>query len=693
MSRLNESVAPDPSSPHRAAVSGGSLARTTLLIVAAACLLHYPFRAAKMYQEGRGMDFVRGVYFHAHVYASGADPFDPAVRGDWSRRLVLEPEYLPSYPPPFYLAIAPLARWLPVQAACGAWLLLEHLFLAAALLLWWRARPPGFGRVEMAAVLVLVACFDALTYDVRAGQSHMLMLFLLSAVACAWGAERPWTAGALLGLALLVKVQVAVVVGLLVLRGGLRVLAGVVCVVGVIAAASLALVPASAWMGYLGWLAEVLAGRATPDGAHLVLTGVQTNVGLSGWLHRLWVPSDFSSPVLPWAAAAPWVRASASLAVLAVACVVLRKPPLDREARLADVGLAVVATLLASPKVVFYDFVWLLLPVYVLCRDAASVRPALPRWVLPAGYLLCFQNSAWWRVGLGQWLGRPAWLSLLPPPEVIGGLLLFFALAAARRRPLSRSVVEAIGARYGRGECSPITGSYVARRRESLRASLPHGGRVLDLGCGGGAYLDGLGDGRRGLGVDLSLEALRAGHRHRGARQLICADAGRLPLADGSIDAVMAIGVLHHALAGIEAILSEVRRVLRPGGRLFIDEHNGYNPLCWLLTWVHPMDRDGARPIPPGRLGRLLRSQRFVVASRRYWGLRLDLPPLASLLAWLEPRVEAGVLRRACVRYSVEARVPSRRGGSGEGGAAEGRRPGRWARVGCQERPRPEDGC
>ncbi|MGH3154233.1 MAG: class I SAM-dependent methyltransferase, partial [Streptosporangiaceae bacterium] len=67
------------------------------------------------------------------------------------------------------------------------------------------------------------------------------------------------------------------------------------------------------------------------------------------------------------------------------------------------------------------------------------------------------------------------------------------------------------------------------------------------------------------IGIDLDEDAARAA----AATGIPClaADARRLPLADRSVDAVLARGVLHHIL-NLAAVLGEVRRVLQPGGFL-----------------------------------------------------------------------------------------------------------------------------
>ncbi|MEU1216410.1 class I SAM-dependent methyltransferase [Streptomyces sp. NPDC005791] len=99
------------------------------------------------------------------------------------------------------------------------------------------------------------------------------------------------------------------------------------------------------------------------------------------------------------------------------------------------------------------------------------------------------------------------------------------------------------------------------------------GGTVLDAGCGTGRALPALrtevGPEGAVLGADLTPAmldaALRAGRGTSGT--LLLADAARLPLRAGSLDAVFAAGLISH-LSHPEAGLSELARVVRPGGRL-----------------------------------------------------------------------------------------------------------------------------
>ena len=74
------------------------------------------------------------------------------------------------------------------------------------------------------------------------------------------------------------------------------------------------------------------------------------------------------------------------------------------------------------------------------------------------------------------------------------------------------------------------------------------------------------------------------------------ADVTRLPVADGSLDAVIAV-MVHTDLPAYEPVLAEARRVLRPGGRFV---HVGVHP-CFCGGFADRSDPD-AVVVRPGYL-------------------------------------------------------------------------------------------
>src|SRR3954449_497931 len=109
------------------------------------------------------------------------------------------------------------------------------------------------------------------------------------------------------------------------------------------------------------------------------------------------------------------------------------------------------------------------------------------------------------------------------------------------------------------------------RRRALLLAAAKPGERVLDLGCGAGRFVAALRDaGSDPVGVELAEAALdRARANAPGADLRPVEPDGSLPLEHASVDLVWCSEVLEH-VADTEHALLEVRRVLRPGGRVLI---------------------------------------------------------------------------------------------------------------------------
>jgi SAM-dependent methyltransferase len=109
------------------------------------------------------------------------------------------------------------------------------------------------------------------------------------------------------------------------------------------------------------------------------------------------------------------------------------------------------------------------------------------------------------------------------------------------------------------------------RRRGLLLAEAAAGERVVDLGCGAGRFVAALRDaGADPVGLELAEAALTRARRNvPGADLRLVAPDGTLPLGHGEADLVWCSEVLEH-VADTIGLLTEVRRVLRPGGRLLL---------------------------------------------------------------------------------------------------------------------------
>jgi SAM-dependent methyltransferase len=96
---------------------------------------------------------------------------------------------------------------------------------------------------------------------------------------------------------------------------------------------------------------------------------------------------------------------------------------------------------------------------------------------------------------------------------------------------------------------------------------------ILDIGCGAGQTIVALGCGARSTGVDIDVDALR--HAASGAMgeslRVAAAQGEHLPFRDGAFDFVFSRVALPYM--NIPAALSEMHRVLRPGGRLWLALH------------------------------------------------------------------------------------------------------------------------
>src|SRR5689334_22229067 len=140
-----------------------------------------------------------------------------------------------------------------------------------------------------------------------------------------------------------------------------------------------------------------------------------------------------------------------------------------------------------------------------------------------------------------------------------------------------------------------------------------HDLHMLDAGCGSGGNLRFLQRYGSVIGIDLAAEALALG------RKSLQSDVARasvlaMPFADASFDLVTSFDVLYHrAVPDERAALSEVWRVLRPGGRLLLRL-----PAYQFLLRRHDREVHTRRRYTAGHVRALLQSSGMAIERCSY---------------------------------------------------------------------------
>jgi len=183
---------------------------------------------------------------------------------------------------------------------------------------------------------------------------------------------------------------------------------------------------------------------------------------------------------------------------------------------------------------------------------------------------------------------------------------------------------------------------HYTRLRQRYIEQYGFGRDVLDLCCGSGAYLiPVLGRVARAIGVDFSPHILEDFRRSIGSASpdnltLLRADAAALPLRRECVDFIFSYSALY-TVPGIDRVLAEARRVLRPGGHAVLELGNRHSINMLVCNAFHRY-RGWAKPyfVPYAELRRLVAEAGFEVVEWRSFQL-INNYGVPWQLAWLYP--------------------------------------------------------
>jgi len=205
---------------------------------------------------------------------------------------------------------------------------------------------------------------------------------------------------------------------------------------------------------------------------------------------------------------------------------------------------------------------------------------------------------------------------------------------------------------------SGASSAYFARLKIQILAQYEsdEGQYVLDLGCGDGlctAYMQQSFPSWQLTGVDVSAESIAVAQERRlPGVPFIRYDGRQLPFDSAGFDVIFMAGVLHHVRHDKRlAVLQEARRVARPQGRIYVFEHNPFNPLTRYFVRTCVFDR-GVKLLAASEAGQLLHDAGWKVETCRYYiffPLYRIFQPLQKAERWLA-RIPLGgqYMIRAC---------------------------------------------
>lgn len=170
---------------------------------------------------------------------------------------------------------------------------------------------------------------------------------------------------------------------------------------------------------------------------------------------------------------------------------------------------------------------------------------------------------------------------------------------------------------------SHVTEHYLDKRTAYVRSAVPPPASVLDVGCGTGVLAGRLvRHGYAVSGLDPSSGMLEVMRRSGLEIEAVQGSATEMPFDENRFDLSLSIATMHHIADrdAVHAALGEMVRVVKPGGRILVWDHNPRNPywpylmrrvpqdigderLIGLEELIGGLEDAGARPLAVDQLG------------------------------------------------------------------------------------------
>jgi SAM-dependent methyltransferase len=210
---------------------------------------------------------------------------------------------------------------------------------------------------------------------------------------------------------------------------------------------------------------------------------------------------------------------------------------------------------------------------------------------------------------------------------------------------VSASHFDEIAAVYDASLPPHVVEHYILKRVAFLTACRPPPGTGLDVGCGTGVLAERLAAaGYEMTGLDPSGGMLEVMRRRGAPVEGVAGSGTDLPFDADRFDLVLTVAALHHIAdrAAVASTLAEMVRVLRPGGRVVVWDHNPRNPYWRSLMARVPQDTGEERLVGEREVTGGLRAAGGRIVSSIQLGFVPDFVPPRTLraAAALERRLE-----------------------------------------------------